>query len=60
MTNLFGPFLTIQQAARRMIAQGDGGRIINITSVHEEACFAGAPAYDFQLPIPHSLLPAFR
>ncbi|MCA9858948.1 MAG: SDR family oxidoreductase [Thermomicrobiales bacterium] len=45
-TNLFGPFLTIQQAARRMIAQGDGGRIVNITSVHEEACFAGASAYN--------------
>ena len=34
--NLTGPFLCSQQAARRMIAQGDGGRIINISSVHED------------------------
>ena len=30
-TNLYGPFLSTQQAARRMIEQGRGGRIINIT-----------------------------
>jgi len=45
-TNLFGPFLFIQQAARRMIARNEGGRIINITSVHEEACTAGASGYN--------------
>ena len=45
-TNLFGPFLCTQQAARRMIARAAGGRIINITSVHEEACFANASAYN--------------
>lgn len=45
-TNLIGPWLTMQQAARRMIAQQQGGRIINITSVHEEACFAGGAAYN--------------
>ena len=28
-----------------MIARGDGGRIINITSVHEEACNIGGGAY---------------
>lgn len=33
--NLDGPFLLSQRAARRMIAQGGGGRIVNITSVHE-------------------------
>ncbi|HEY8445598.1 MAG TPA: SDR family oxidoreductase [Thermomicrobiales bacterium] len=44
-TNLHGPFLCSQQAARRMIAQGQGGRIINISSVHEEACWPGAAAY---------------
>ncbi len=33
--DLVGPFLCAQRAARRMIAQGDGGRIINVTSVHE-------------------------
>ena len=45
-TNLFGPWLFIQQAARRMIARNEGGRIINITSVHEEACYAGASGYN--------------
>lgn len=45
-TNLHGPFLTIQQAARRMIGQGDGGRIINISSVHEEACTGTGGAYN--------------
>jgi NAD(P)-dependent dehydrogenase (short-subunit alcohol dehydrogenase family) len=33
--NLDGPFLLAQRAARRMVAQGRGGRIVNITSVHE-------------------------
>jgi glucose 1-dehydrogenase len=34
--NLTGPFLCAQAAARQMIAQGGGGRIINISSVHED------------------------
>jgi glucose 1-dehydrogenase len=34
--NLTGPFLCAQAAARQMIAQGNGGRIINISSVHED------------------------
>jgi glucose 1-dehydrogenase len=34
--NLTGPFLCSQQAAKQMIAQGNGGRIINISSVHED------------------------
>jgi glucose 1-dehydrogenase len=45
-TNLYGPFFCSRQAAQRMLAQGDGGRIINITSVHEEACTAGASPYN--------------
>jgi glucose 1-dehydrogenase len=44
-TNLHGPFLCSQQAARRLIAGGHGGRIVNISSVHEEACSAGGGAY---------------
>jgi len=28
-----------------MIAQGQGGRIVNITSVHQEACSEGGGAY---------------
>jgi glucose 1-dehydrogenase len=35
-TNLTGPFLCSQIAARKMIGQGQGGRIINISSVHED------------------------
>lgn len=34
--NLTGPFICAQAAARQMIAQGGGGRIINISSVHED------------------------
>ena len=34
--NLTGPFLCSRAAARQMIAQGGGGRIINISSIHEE------------------------
>jgi glucose 1-dehydrogenase len=34
--NLIGPFLVSQSAARQMIKQGQGGRIINISSVHED------------------------
>ncbi len=30
--NLTGPFLCSQRAAKQMIAQGDGGRIINVSS----------------------------
>lgn len=34
--NLTGPFLCAQAAAKQMIKQGNGGRIINISSVHED------------------------
>src|SRR4051812_38337838 len=44
-TDLNGPFQCSQRAARRMIAAGDGGRIINVTSVHEYLPRAGAAAY---------------
>ena len=37
-SNLHGAFLCGQEAARRMVAAGNGGRIVNISSVHEEAC----------------------
>jgi glucose 1-dehydrogenase len=37
-SDLDGPFLCGRAAARRMIARGGGGRIVNISSVHEEAC----------------------
>jgi len=44
-TDLDGPFLCAQQAARRMIEAGAGGRIINVTSVHEHLPRLGAAAY---------------
>jgi glucose 1-dehydrogenase len=34
--NLTGPFLCCQAAAKQMIQQGKGGRIINISSIHED------------------------
>ncbi len=37
--NLTGTFLCAQVAARQMIAQGGGGRIINISSIHEDLAF---------------------
>ena len=44
-TDLDGPFLCAQRAARIMIAGGHGGRIVNITSVHEHLPRYGAAAY---------------
>jgi NAD(P)-dependent dehydrogenase (short-subunit alcohol dehydrogenase family) len=43
--DLDGPFLCAQRAARRMVTAGRGGRIINITSVHEHAPRVGSGAY---------------
>jgi NAD(P)-dependent dehydrogenase (short-subunit alcohol dehydrogenase family) len=45
-TDLDGAFVTIQAAARRMVAAGRGGRIIAITSVHEHQPRVGQSAYD--------------
>ena len=39
------PVLCAQRAARRMRAAGRGGRIVNITSVHEHAPRVGSGAY---------------
>jgi NAD(P)-dependent dehydrogenase (short-subunit alcohol dehydrogenase family) len=44
-TNLSGAFLCAQRAARLMIEAGSGGRIVNITSVHEHIPRTGASAY---------------
>ena len=44
-TDLDGAFLALQRAARRMVAAGRGGRIVNITSVHEHQPRVGAGAY---------------
>jgi NAD(P)-dependent dehydrogenase (short-subunit alcohol dehydrogenase family) len=44
-TNLSGAFLCAQGAARRMVEAGNGGKIVNITSVHEHVPRVGASAY---------------
>ncbi len=43
--NLVGPFLVCQAAARQMIKQGNGGRLINISSVHEDLPMPTNAAY---------------
>jgi glucose 1-dehydrogenase len=43
--NLVGPFLVCQAAARQMIKQGQGGRLINISSVHEDLPMPTNAAY---------------
>jgi NAD(P)-dependent dehydrogenase (short-subunit alcohol dehydrogenase family) len=43
--NLDGAFLCLQRAARRMVAAGQGGRLVAITSVHETAPRVGATDY---------------
>lgn len=44
-TDLDGPFLCAQQAARLMVEGGRGGRIVNVTSVHEHLPRVGSSAY---------------
>ncbi|MBR7742427.1 SDR family oxidoreductase [Phycicoccus sp. BSK3Z-2] len=44
-TDLTGSFLNAQAAARVMVQQGRGGRIVNVTSVHEHVPRYGASAY---------------
>jgi glucose 1-dehydrogenase len=43
--NLTGPFLCSQAAAKQMILQGAGGRIINIASIHEDLPMVQNAAY---------------
>ena len=43
--NLKSAFFGTQLAARQMIKQGGGGRVINITSVHEDWPMPGNTAY---------------
>ncbi|WP_428945639.1 SDR family oxidoreductase [Pantoea sp. FN060301] len=43
--NVDGAFACSQIAARHMVKQGQGGRIINITSVHEHTPLPGSVAY---------------
>ena len=43
--NLDGAFLCLQRAARRMVAAGEGGRLVAVTSVHETAPRVGSTDY---------------
>lgn len=43
--DLTGAFLCVQAAARRIVAAGRGGAIVNVTSVHEHVPLRGAAAY---------------
>jgi NAD(P)-dependent dehydrogenase (short-subunit alcohol dehydrogenase family) len=42
---LIGPFLCGRRAARRMVDQGRGGRIVHVTSVHEHVPLEGSAGY---------------
>jgi NAD(P)-dependent dehydrogenase (short-subunit alcohol dehydrogenase family) len=44
-TDLTGAFVCAQAAAKRMVAAGTRGRIINVTSIHEHVPLPGATAY---------------
>ena len=44
--NLDGAFICMQRAAQRMVEAGNGGRIIAVTSVHQEQPRVGSAAYD--------------
>jgi NAD(P)-dependent dehydrogenase (short-subunit alcohol dehydrogenase family) len=44
-TDLTGAYLAAQEAARRMVDAGEGGRIVNVTSVHEHVPKSGSSAY---------------
>jgi glucose 1-dehydrogenase len=44
-TNLYGPFFACRRFIRERRGAGGGGRIINITSVHEEIPMDGGGAY---------------
>jgi NAD(P)-dependent dehydrogenase (short-subunit alcohol dehydrogenase family) len=43
--DLTAPFLAAQRAAQLMVGAGRGGRIVNVTSVHEHVPLPGAIAY---------------
>src|SRR3954452_8136923 len=44
-TDLTGAYLAAPEAARRLVDQGEGGRIVNVTSVHEHVPKSGSSAY---------------
>jgi NAD(P)-dependent dehydrogenase (short-subunit alcohol dehydrogenase family) len=44
-TNLTGAFVSAQTIARRMVAQGKGGAIVNVSSILEREALEGGSAY---------------
>jgi glucose 1-dehydrogenase len=45
-SDLYGPFFACRRFARHRIEQGGKGKIINITSIHEEVMFTNAADYN--------------
>jgi glucose 1-dehydrogenase len=45
-TDLYGPFLACRRFVRPLVAAGQRGRIVNVSSIHESAPRAGAVDYD--------------
>jgi len=45
-TDLTGPFVCLQRAARAMVAARRGGRLLAVTSVHAHQPMVGSSAYD--------------
>lgn len=43
--NLKGTYFAVQAAARQMVKQGGGGRLINISSIHEDVAFLNYSPY---------------
>jgi glucose 1-dehydrogenase len=43
--NLKGTYFTVQAAVQQMIKQGQGGRVINISSIHEDIAFLNYSTY---------------
>jgi glucose 1-dehydrogenase len=43
--NLKGTYFAVQAAARQMVKQGKGGRLINISSIHEDVAFLNYTTY---------------
>ncbi|HTN60452.1 MAG TPA: SDR family oxidoreductase [Devosia sp.] len=44
--DLYGPFLTCRRFVRGLVGKDGGGRIVNISSIHEQAPRAGGADYD--------------
>ena len=44
-TNLYGIFYTCKEFIKARKANGNGGKIVNISSIHEEVCRAGGADY---------------